>query len=66
MAKLTSGQRSKLRSSQFAGPGRTYPVENKSHAADAKSRAAAQANAGRMSRSEEASIDTKANRVLRK
>jgi hypothetical protein len=32
MAKLTSGQRSKLPSKDFAGPGRSFPVEDRAHA----------------------------------
>jgi hypothetical protein len=66
MAKLTSKARSKLKSSQFAGPGKTYPVEDKTHAADAKSRASAAEHEGRMSKSAEKRIDAKANKVLRK
>ena len=33
MAKLTSKQRKALPAGDFAGPGRSYPIENKSHAA---------------------------------
>ena len=32
MAKLSKGARASLPSSKFAGPGRTFPVENKAHA----------------------------------
>jgi hypothetical protein len=39
MAKLTTAQRSKLPDSAFAGPNRSYPVNDKSHAANAKARA---------------------------
>jgi hypothetical protein len=48
----------------FAGPDRSYPVENKSHARNAKARASQAVNAGRMGKSEEKRIDAKANRVL--
>lgn len=65
MAKLTAKSRSKLKSSQFAGPGRSYPVNDKSHAANAKARASQAVNAGRMSRGEESRIDRKANAVLK-
>jgi hypothetical protein len=42
MAKLTSGQRKKLPSSSFAIPSeRKYPVTDRSHAANALSRVAA-------------------------
>lgn len=32
MAKLTTRGRKRLKTSQFAGPGRTFPIENKGHA----------------------------------
>ena len=66
MAKLSAAQRKKLPKSSFAGPGRSYPVPDKSHAANAKARASQAVKAGRMSKGEEASIDAKANRVLGK
>ena len=65
MAKLSSATRNSLPSSSFALPGkRAYPVPDKSHAANAKSRASQAVNAGRMSKSTEAKIDAKANRIL--
>lgn len=66
MAKLTSKQRNALPKGQFAGPDRSYPVPDKSHAANAKARASQAVNAGRMSKAEEAKIDAKADRVLGK
>ena len=36
MAKLTAKARSKIPSSQFAGPGRSFPIENKAHAVAAE------------------------------
>lgn len=66
MAKLTSKARGKLKGSAFAGPDRSYPVPDKSHAGNAKARASAQVNAGRMSKGMEAKIDAKANAVLGK
>jgi hypothetical protein len=66
MAKLTAKARRALPDSKFAGPDRSYPVENKSHAANAKARASQAVNAGRMSKSTEAKIDAKADRVLGK
>lgn len=65
MAKLTSKGRDALPSGKFAGPNRTYPIPDKSHAANAKARASQAANAGRMSKSEEKKIDRKADKVLR-
>ncbi len=67
MAKLTTKARNKLPASKFAEPGaRKYPVEDKSHARAAKSRASAAERKGKISRSTEAKIDAKANRVLGK
>lgn len=66
MAKLTTKSRNNLTKSSFAGPDRSYPVEDKSHAANAKSRASQAVNAGIMSASQEAKIDAKANKVLKK
>ena len=65
MAKLTTKSRDRLPAKDFAGPGRSYPVENKSHARDAKARASGAVNAGRMSKSEEKRIDAKADRKLK-
>ena len=64
MAKLTSAQRKKLPKSQFAGPNKSYPVPDKSHAANAKARASQAVNAGRMSKAQESKIDARANAVL--
>ncbi len=38
MAKLTTAERNKLPDSDFAGPDRSYPIMDKSHAANAKAR----------------------------
>lgn len=38
MAKLSSSQRNSLPSSEFAGPGGSYPIPDRSHAANAKAR----------------------------
>jgi hypothetical protein len=64
MSKLTTKGRNNLRAGKFAGPDRSYPVNDKHHAANAKSRASAAVNAGRMSKSQEEKIDAKANKVL--
>jgi hypothetical protein len=65
MAKLTTKSRDKLPAKDFAGKDRSYPIENKSHARDAKARASGAVNAGRMSKSEEKRIDARANRELK-
>ena len=67
MAKLTSKQRNSLPSSDFALPGsRKYPMEDKSHAANAKARASQQEAKGNLSPGAKAKIDQKANRILGK
>jgi DNA-binding TFAR19-related protein (PDSD5 family) len=65
MAKLTFKARKRLPTSQFAGPDRSYPVEDKGHAVAAKGRATQAVKAGRMSESTASKIKAKANRVLR-
>lgn len=45
MAKLTSKARNALPDKAFAGPGRSYPIENASHARNALSRVAANGKA---------------------
>ena len=66
MAKLTTAARKKLPAKDFAGPDRSYPVEDKSHARNAKARAAQAVSAGRMSKAEEKKIDARADRKLDK
>jgi hypothetical protein len=66
MAKLTSTKRNALPAGKFAGPGRTYPVPDANHAANAKSRASQQLSAGNISASTKAKIDAKANKVIGK
>jgi hypothetical protein len=64
MAKLTTKARKALPKGEFAGPDRSYPIPDKSHARNAKARASQAVNAGRMSISEEKKIDAKANKKL--
>lgn len=66
MAKLTSKGRNSLPSSEFAGPGRSYPIPDKSHAANAKARATQMVKAGKLNSSAAAKIKARANRVLGK
>lgn len=66
MSRLTQHGRTEMPKSKFAGPGRSYPVENKSHAVAAKADSTRAVNAGRMSSSEKAKIDAKADKVLKK
>ena len=65
MSKLSSKTRAALPAKGFAGPKRSYPVPDKSHAANAKARATQAVKAGRMSPAEKNKIDAKANMVLR-
>lgn len=61
MAKLNAAARKALPSSTFAGPGRSYPIPDRSHAIAAKSMAARYA-----SPSVKAQVDAKANQMLSK
>ena len=66
MGKLSSKERKSLPKSDFGEPGsRKYPMPDKSHAANAKTRASQQAAKGNLSKSAEAKIDAKANRKLK-
>jgi hypothetical protein len=66
VGKLNAAKRNALPAGKFAGPDRSYPVPDKSHAANAKARATQAVNAGRMSAGQKAAIDAKANKVLQK
>lgn len=67
MAKMSSKSRNALADSQFGLPGeRKYPVNDKSHAANAKARASQQVAKGNLSSSSKAKIDAKANKILGK
>jgi len=65
MAKLTTAERNKLPDSAFAGPHRSYPVEDRAHAKAAKSRASQAFNAGAINKAEEEKINAKADKVLK-
>ena len=64
MSTLTAKQRKKLPNTAFAGPGRSYPVNDRAHAANAKARASQQYKAGRLSKDQRDRIDSRANTVL--
>ena len=59
VARLTAKTRSKIPTSKFAGPGRSYPVQDKAHAKAAIGLAAMHHSPDR------AAIDAKAERVLK-
>ena len=64
MGKLTTKQRNVLPTSAFAGPGRSYPVNDRAHAINAKARASQQEAKGNITPSQKATIDAKANSIL--
>ena len=67
MAKLNAAKRNKLTSAQFGEPSeRKYPMPDKSHARAAKSRASEMEHKGKLSASEKAKIDKKADKVLKR
>ena len=67
MAELTTNRRKHLKDSQFGLPdARKYPMPDKAHARNAKSRAAQQENKGTITAAEERKIDRKADRILDK
>jgi len=64
MSKLTTKQRKSFPTASFAGPKRSYPIEDKSHARNAIARATQQKNKGNLSIGEAANIIAKARRKL--
>ena len=67
MGVLSTKARKRLPAADFGEPGkRAYPMPDKAHARDAKARASAQVNAGKLSKAAAAKIDAKADRKLGK
>ena len=66
MGTLTKKARKDLPKKDFAGPGRTYPVENRKHAEAAVLDAGVARKKGRMTKAEERRIDRKADAVLKR
>ena len=66
MAKLTSKARSKIPTSKFAGPGRSFPIEDKAHAVAAERLVGRSVAAGNISLAEAQRIRAKAQRKLGK
>jgi len=65
MAKLTSKTRNKLPKGDFGLPGeKKYPMPDKSHARNAKSRASEMEHKGKLSSFSKAKIDAKADKIL--
>lgn len=65
MAVLTVATRNALPTKEFAGPNRSYPIPDKAHAENAKSRATQAVKAGRMSPAQAAKIKSKANAKIK-
>jgi hypothetical protein len=67
MASMTEKKRDNLKESQFGLPDeRKYPMPDKSHARNAKARASQQEKKGNLSKSDQAKIDRKADKILDK
>jgi hypothetical protein len=67
MVKLTTKARKDLPKKDFGLPGsEKYPMPDRSHAANAKSRASQMEKAGKLSESSKEKIDAKANKILGK
>lgn len=65
--RLTSRQRKRLPSREFGLPRqRKYPMENRTHAIDAKARATEEFNRGRLTKTQWERITKKANRVMKR
>ena len=66
MAVLTTKQRKALPTASFAGPGRTFPVQDKAHARNALARASQGVKAGTISKATDKKVVVKAQAVLKK
>lgn len=67
MAKLTAKARKAIPKAEFGIPKeRKFPLNDKSHARNAKARASEMENKGKISKSTESKIDRKADKVLGK
>jgi hypothetical protein len=64
MAKLTASERSDLPASQFAGPGRSYPIQDATHARKAIQLAPRGVAAGNITPQQAAAIKAKARSKL--
>ena len=66
MAKLSKDARKALPTKDFAGPGRSFPVENKAHAEKALQLAPRSERAGNISQATEQKIESRARAKLGK
>jgi len=65
MATLTTKQRKAMPQSEYALPGKRFPVNDKAHAGNAKARAAQGVKAGTLSKGQAAKVNSAANKVLK-
>lgn len=66
MARLDAAERKKIPGKEFAGPDRSFPIEDKNHAEAAERDAPIAEHAGSISSAEEAVIERKARAKLDK
>jgi hypothetical protein len=64
MSKLSTRSRNALPRRDFAGPGRSYPVPDRTHAINAKSRAQQQYARGNLTKGQRDHIVEKANEAI--
>lgn len=64
MAKLTTAERKKLKPKEFAGPNRSFPIENRSHAEAAIRDAPRAEKVGHITKSQESHIVREARAKL--
>ena len=64
MARLTSKARDALPATDFAGPGRTFPIEDRSHAIAAERMAGRPEKAGNITHKQQSAIVAKAQHAL--
>ncbi len=64
MATLSTKERKNLPAKDFAGPGRSFPIPDKSHAEDAIRMASRSYNAGNISKHTKHTIVAKAQKAL--
>ena len=67
MTKLTTKTRKKIPNNKFGLPAeKKYPMPDRKHAANAKSRASEMEKKGKLSKADKTTIDIKANKILAK
>ena len=64
MARLTAAARKKIPAKKFAGPNRSFPIENRSHAIAALRDVERSVEAGHITEAEAAKIRGRAHRML--